>query len=214
MKRFFKISALILVYFLSSARSCDNQEQDDATRNEARVKVSRDSIISAFETDTLSVASLSAFQEAAKQKFSAFTDYLKILTDSATAEPFREQAAKMIGDLFVSGNATLHLPGYDSRKKTGITVEQLSTHGSEIWEEINTFVADSVIVQRLLHRISDSTYTGSLTFTFRTLQKQDIKSHSSKQTGSVDILLEKREKQFGSDTLKVWIIFLGNLKTY
>ena len=68
MKRFLRISALILVYFVASARSCNDAGKEDAAFAEAKERAAKDSIASAFSSDSLSPASLRAFESTARYK--------------------------------------------------------------------------------------------------------------------------------------------------
>jgi hypothetical protein len=211
MRRFLKISVLILVYFLTCSKSCDNEEQFTAERNKNRVMAEKDSLRSAFETDTLSAASLVAFQEAAFQKFSDFRDYLNILADTTLAVPFRIQAGEMIRGLFVSGDVSLLFRPGAQQGRIEVKVNQLDKPGREILDLVRGFTTDSVWTDRPLSRINDSACTGRLGFTTRFAGNKVIQS-SSIPDGMLDILLIKRNKAFGKDTLKVWAVYLGNMK--
>ncbi|MEI6456164.1 MAG: hypothetical protein WCO93_07735 [bacterium] len=211
MRRFIKISVLILVYFLTCSKSCDNEEQFTAERNKNRVKAEQDSLRSVFETDTLPTASLFAFQEAAKQKFSDFRDYLNILADTTLAGPFRSQAGEMIQDLFISGEVSLLFRPVTQQGKREVKIYQMDNPGREILALIRGFTADSVWTECPLSWINDSTCTGRLGFTSQFALKED-KQPPSIRNGMLDILLIKRNKAFGNDTLKVWAVYLGNMQ--
>jgi hypothetical protein len=75
------------------------------------------------------------------------------------------------------------------------------------------FIFDSIEISEPLHRINEFNYTGSLKFSLR---KKCPSSTNSESTGSdskkVDIIATKVMKQFGSDTLKIWQVFLGNIR--
>lgn len=184
MSRKIKISALILLYFLACAKSCDNQEQNTAARENARVKAVTDSLRAAFGADTLEPAALRSFEVSAKMKFSDYCDYLRILSDSNTAVPFREKAREMIGRLFLNGIAP----------------------------DMSMFEPDSVRVIEPLEYVSDSLYEGVISFWEKPGQLQNGKQGNDHSKGMMTIFLVKREKVFGNDTLNVWGVYLGEMK--
>jgi hypothetical protein len=137
MKFSLRLSVLIVLYLLLSAKSCNQQEEFDAAREQKRADSAKDSILSVFGSDTVTSSTLAAFEEEAKIKFADFFDYQDILSDTSAAPAFREQAREMAGELFISGNPAFHA--------------------------INTR-PDSVWVKQPLHRVNDSIFTGELGF--------------------------------------------------
>ena len=107
MKRFFMLSTLLLIYLLFSSRSCNNQEEFEAAREQKQLETSIDSISSAFSSDKLSSETLRAFEETARQRFADFVDYLAILSDTVAAPAFKENTRRMIRELFISDQCVL-----------------------------------------------------------------------------------------------------------
>ncbi|MGA2822010.1 MAG: hypothetical protein ABSE72_00615 [Bacteroidales bacterium] len=186
MRRTVKIFALILLYFLACGKSCDNDEQSNVQREQEKITAETDSLQLAFGADTLSSSSLLAYLETAKQKFYDFNDYLRIVTDTSIAGPFRDKTREMIRNLFITG--------------------------AEPAKNINPFRLDSVGIKETFHRINDSVYEGSLDFTYRSLRRSDKFINSSQETETITIYLIKRDKNFGKKKLWVWNVFLGKIE--
>ena len=186
MRRTVKIFALILIYFLTCGKSCDNDEKNDAQHEQRKVKTETDSLRSVFGTDTLSVSSLMAYMETAKQKLYDFTDYLQIVADTSAAEPFRNKAREMIYHLFIPGGEPTRI--------------------------ISPFGLESVNIKEPFQRINDSVYEGLLVFSYKTLQHPDKIVNTASETGTIEVFLAKRDKNFGKEKLRVWNVFLGKIE--
>jgi hypothetical protein len=186
MRRTVKIFALILLYFLSCGKSCDNEGKFDAQREQVKITAETDSLRSAFGTDTLSASSLMAYFETAKQEFYDFNDYLHIVADTSVAGPFRDKAREMIHNLFITD--------------------------AEPAKIISPFGLDSVGIKEAFQRINDSVYEGRLAYSFRTLQRSGKNIISSNETGTITVYLVKRDKNFGKEKLRVWNVFLGKIE--
>ncbi len=182
MKRFFYVPALILLYLLTTAKSCNDREQPDGAHEEARLTIIKDSIRSTFAAETLSVASLHAFEDAAVNKFSDLCDYQAIVHDTSVALPFREKAQEMIRGIFISGQASA-VPSWHA--------------------------ADSIWVQQPLQRTGNSIYSGKLGYTFNPKGQSTPNNQSRVTKDSIDFSVIKREKIFGTGSLLIWDVFLG-----
>jgi len=213
MKKIFYISALIFLYLLVAAKSCDNQEQSEEARDRNRIKLTRDSIRSTFESDTLSDASLRAFEGTAIIKLSDFSDYLAILQDTSKAMSFRDKAREMFRGLFIDENSVIQLWDPDKSGTREVTIKQLlldENIGSEPFGEI---IPDSVRVKQALWRTGDSIFTGKLSYSYTYNRYNPEKgSNSPLANGTIEFFLKHHEKTFGTDTLLVWDVFLGNVE--
>ena len=185
MRRTVKIFALILIYFLTCGKSCDNEEKNDDRREQVRVKAETDSIRSVFGTDTLSVLSLVTYLETAKQKFYDFNDYLQIIADTSAADPFRNKAREMIRTLFIPGGEPVRI--------------------------IRPFGLESVNTKEDFRRINDSVYEGSLVFSF-TPQQPGKTVSTVREKGTIKVFLLKIDKNFGREKLRVWNVLLGKIE--
>ncbi len=187
MRRFFRILPLVIIYFLCSAKGCNDNEQDSSLHEESDAARSRDSITSVFGSGNLDQASLRAFEVTAKSKLNDLADYLKIMNDSSAGKSFRYKAGEMAHSLFLNVN---HMPA-----------------------SLKEVEFDSIRVKEPLQRESDTVYSGQLDFTLRfTGAGNREKKNTLVQTKTIDIFTVKREKIFGRDTVKVWNVFLGDIR--
>jgi len=186
MSRIIKILTLILIYFIVSAKGCDHNEQDTGGLDQNQAQKVKDSITSMFETDTLSQASLRAFEATARLKLNDLTDYLKIINDSLADKAFKDKAREMAMALFVYGKkAPDNFQGVDF---------------------------DSVSVSRGLQRYSDTVYSGQLVVKVRWPNNAGVKGKIPPvKILTVEIFALKQEKIFGKDTVKVWNVLLGDI---
>ena len=187
MRKIFNLLTLILVYFIVSAKSCDNNEQFTRQSEQKQALQARDSITSAFEKDTLSETSLRAFEVTAQLKLNDLADYIKILNDSSADKAFKEKAGEMAAALIIPGKK---VPGF-----------------------LSGVIVDSVRVSRALQRMNDSMYSGQLSFTIQPSHSFKSKRDIPKvKTKIVDIFTLKQEKVFGKDTIRVWNVLLGDIR--
>jgi hypothetical protein len=213
MKRIIQISALILLYLLTTAKSCENREGADDANDAARVATARDSIRLAFESDMPSGTSLRAFEGAARIRLADFSDYLAIIQDTTVAEVFRKKANEMIRSLFISGNSVFRFPKPDRLGIGEVTVNQILAPGREFTPVFGKILADSIRVQQALHKAGDSIFKGILSYSC--LPTGDVPAKNREQvTGDVTVgfLLIRHEKRFGTETLMIWDIFLGDME--
>jgi hypothetical protein len=209
MNKILKILALINVILLLCAPSCGD-EQEMANREDTALIESRENIREEFETDYLTESSLSAYEVAAKQKLSDFVDYLRIITDTAIDVAFRQQAAEMIRGIFISDGVLVQKITDENIKE--LKVSQLITDGLENKLAIPLFSMDSIRIQEPLHRTGSVAYSGTIRFS----QNITYPSMPEEIQGSInrfaEIYLTKESKIFGSDTLHVWSVRLGDIR--
>ncbi len=213
MRRIFYIPALILIYLLTTAKSCDRQELYDESVDQFSAKRAQDSIKSIFESDTLSMVSLQAFEATAKIRLADFSDYLVIVDDTSVAETFREKAKKMIRGLFISENSVIRCSNPDNHKSTEIPILQLLKEGKEPQTDFERIIKDSIRIKDPLKIAGDSNYIGKLSFSFVAPRQKTSKSLKLPiGCGTIDFLVTRHEKMFGKDTLIIWDVFLGSMK--
>ncbi len=210
MIRLLKIFLIIAVLLVIGAPSCGD-EQADKNREESILRASRDSIRDVFETDYLTETTLMAYEAVAKQKLSDFTDYFKIMTEPSLDMSFRIKASEMIKSIFLSDHSNVQIISINESTKK-LDVLTLINCGLENKLSTSSFTFDSIRIHEPLHRISDDTYSGSLgfaqNFTDSVQPEQIIKS----ECRIADIFVLKEEKDFGSDTLKIWTVRLGEIR--
>ncbi|MCX6245949.1 MAG: hypothetical protein NTU98_14740 [Bacteroidetes bacterium] len=209
MKRILKLSAFILVYLLCCAKSCDNEEQFSAARNQKRIKSEKDSLTSAFGSDTLSATNLNAFEETAKNRFNDFFDYLAVLSDTTSAPEFMAHSKQMILGLFRSGNDFLRFTHPGEKKMVKTSLNELAGEKSSTEINIGSVKPDSLWISQNLHPVSDSAFAGRIGFSYRSINSgPDLKKYHL-AGGSIDFFAVKREKKFGKEVHKVWTVLLG-----
>jgi hypothetical protein len=210
MNRLIKISALLLMLLILGAPSC-NDEQENTSKEESILSEAKNDIKEKFETDYLTETSLFGFENAAKQKLSDLSDYLNILTDTTLDKSFRQKAAEKIKDSFQSGKVKINLNSSSQENAGEIEVNQLIKQGLDNQSIVGNFQFDSIHVKEPLHRLGNSTYTGRLTFVQNVDQLPDslLKNKSANKTA--DIYVIKELKAFGTDTLKIWTVRLGEI---
>lgn len=213
MRKFLFIFVAILAYLLLCSKSCGSDEKDDSAKQAAELTQTKVSIKNEFESDNLSKKSLRAFEVKAKQKLVDFSDYLDIYSDKQMDESFKSQARQMILDIFMSDTirvTTLLLQ--ESNAKYFQITEFLSSSSASGYNSMD-FIFDSIEVAAPLLRTDNFNYKGRLSFSRR------VKISSASDTlftgpdrMEVDIFASKVRKQFGSDTLQIWSVFLGDIR--
>jgi hypothetical protein len=211
MIRLIKISTLLFVLFILCAPSCED-EQLTINREEAILTETKNDIREEFETDYLNETSLFAYESAAKQKLNDFTDYLQIMTDTSMETAFRIKASEMLKLIFLSENVTLGLNEKGKGIQQKFEVYHLIKQGLENKLKLPPFSVDSIIVQEPLHRIGNTTYSGILRFSqnFTDPFQPGLIINSIRR--STDVHVIKEDKIFGTDTLKIWSVRLGEIR--
>jgi hypothetical protein len=208
MKRLLKIATLLLLYCLTTAKSCTNSEDNLAARQQFVVTATRDSIRKALEPDTLSAEALAAFEESARRKVLDLADYLNILSDTTLDKTFRKKAAGMIRGMFISDTVVLAINPPAMHRMKEETVGRLVT-GETAFCHVEF---DSVKVSRPLHKTGSGQYSGMLSSLFITQQDSPGTSKSgSDQVKSIEFNLVVHQTILGRDTLYAWKVLLGHI---
>ena len=211
MKRVIYIASLAFMYFLLCSKSCNQRERFEASREESRIEAARDSITSFFGADSLSLNSLKGFEESAKLKTGDFWDYLNLLSDPKTVSGFKSQTRAIIVELFLSDQCTFQLHTDGKRKLNLVKIAEMVDSTSKIQKNIFGLKPDSIWISTGLHELNDSTFTGQVGFRFPLSTRLTDNQGSHILGGAGEIWALKREKRFGSETLKVWDVLLGNI---
>lgn len=209
--RIFKIPLFIFVLLIIGAPSCVD-ERDAMEREEIMLKETKENIRKEFETEYLTEASLYATETVAKQKLSDLADYLRMLTDTSLEYTFRAKAGEMIKNTFQLENITLQL--FDAKEKAiqEIDVTKLISSGLENKLALPFFTFDSISILVPIHRIGNSNYSGTLKFLQNFTDTTSLELNMKFITRTVSVYVVKENKIFGSDTLLVWGVRLGQLK--
>ncbi|MBC8315982.1 MAG: hypothetical protein ISR57_03665 [Bacteroidales bacterium] len=188
-KRYLIIPGLLFAFILFSAKSCEEDTEENRRLEEAEYKEAVDRVKDEFEADFLREESLFVFEQKAKQNLKDFADYMNIANDTSLDSAFRNQAKAMTNELFY----LRHTP----------VISRYPT--------FKLFI-DSIHVIQPLQRTGDSEYQGILGFregVTRVSGQGAITSFISLK--KVEILAIKSDKLFGTDTLKIWKVYLGKL---
>jgi hypothetical protein len=213
MRKFMFIFVAILAYLVLSSKSCGTDEKDDAAKQEAELIETKASIKNEFESDDLSKKSLKAFEVKAKQKLVDFSDYLGICSDKQMDESFKGQARQMILDMFISDSVRINTLLLNEPDKKNIPINEFLSSRLAAGYNSMDFLLDSIEVVGPLRRIDDNNYKGRLSFS------RLVKACSASDTVllsparmEADIFASKVYKPFGTDTLLVWSVFLGEIR--
>lgn len=207
MIKILKISFLLIALSFLCAPSC-NDEQEAINREEEILNSARNDIKKEFESDYLDEAALFAHEAAAIQKLIDFSDYIKVLADTSLGLSFREKAGEMIANSFQSKNILIRLNQDKESPQNEISIQLLISTGLENKLFIPSFHFDSIRVQEALKRMGNSTYEGKITC----IQSFTHSYPAEKVTRTIEIFVSKKDKLFGSDTLKVWQSSLGEIR--
>jgi hypothetical protein len=210
MKRVLLFSVLGIAYLLFSAKSCNSREEFDAAREQKKIKSAKDSVASAFGSESPSTMTLHGYEQTAIIRFSDFWDYSNIICDTSNAIEFRTQAKQMLLDLFKSKNCFISFEGRNEAKNKDFTLAELIDSRSECEMYLENLKPDSIWISNYLYPVNDSTFTGKLGFSFnKTLSSTNrTKNHTGK--GTTEFFAVKRNKNFGKEKLKVWTVLLGD----
>jgi len=196
MKRIKYIWIIIILYLVCSARTCTENEDAAAKREEQYIKELKDSVKHVFMSDSLSAQSLRSFEITAIDRLNDFADYLKIVSDTSLELKFRQHAFEVAGNLLVNA-------------KTGIeTWNKNDLKGANYWAR-----PEQVIIRTPFVRENDTTYAGSLSFYQKWISFSD-----PQQTGNlsgpliINIYLVRSLKSFGNQQLRVWDVYLGEIE--
>lgn len=213
MRKFLFIFIATLAYLVLSSKSCGTDEKDDAAKKEAELIKTKASIKNEFESDNLSKKSLRAFEVKAKQKLVDFSDYLGICSDKQMDESFKNQARQMILDMFIADSIKVNSFLVNEMEEKNVPINKILNSDFGSGNNSMDFIFDSIEVEKPLRRTDEFNYAGNLTFS------RHVKVYSSTDTlfsgpakMEVEILASKVKKTFGTDTLQVWGVYLGNIK--
>jgi hypothetical protein len=209
MKRQLTIHVLIVIYLICSARSC-NDSETSGIRDEHKIVMVRDSVKEAFETGYLSDEALHEANLTAKQKLLDMTDYLHILNDTNIDRVIRKKASGMIRSLFLSEDVKLKLNPI--LKEEVIPLKNLLSDGLSGKYAMTDISIDSVMTVLPLRKINDTLYAGKLHFIYRVIGKSDALKQSGSTGRTLEISSVRGKKTFGSDTIRVWSVSLGNME--
>jgi hypothetical protein len=205
------ILILIMIYLVCSARTCTEDEAATAGREGKYIMNLKDSVKHVFMSDSLTEQMLLAYEVTAAQKLNDFADYLRIISDTTLDLKFRQHAAKLAKELFVTDDIELTSWSRSIPQLCLKTLENLISYslsgGVTFW---NQPVQINFI--KPFTSINDSTFTGDLSFNYKTLSLNGLDTLDIVSGRLViDVFLMKRTKSFGKEQLPVWDVYLGKM---
>ncbi|MCU0461433.1 MAG: hypothetical protein MUF36_05385 [Bacteroidales bacterium] len=203
---------LLLIYLVCAARTCNEDEEAAATREEQQVERLIESIEMAFTTETLTDSILRAYETTARDKLYDFADYLKIASDTSLDLKFRKQAAESIRNLFIPGQIKLlnwskyyHAKGQNS---LDLLIEQSLSGGISGWIQ-----PSQIKIKYPFNMLNDSIYKGGISFNPVYFPVKQIKeSEKGSAEFNIDVFLIRENKSFGDKKLRIWEVYFGNLE--
>ncbi len=203
---------LIIIYLACTARTCVEDEDAAAFREEKSVIAAKDSIRLVFTSDSVSYLSLRSYELTAAEKLIDFADYLKISADTTLDTEFRRHALEMAGSQFITKDAIMEdwyhgcpINTDKARETKGSVLALLNTDYWAMPEKIETI--NPLIMQ------NDSTYKGRLSFYQKWLSFSGYQNPANISGPlTIDFYLIKTMKYFGGQQLRVWDIYLGNIE--
>ena len=202
---------LIVIYIVCSARTCNESEEATEVQKEEYTMNLMNSVKHVFTSDSLSDHLLRAYEITATEKLTDFADYIKIISDTTLDLRFRQHAAELVRDLFISDE--IDLSGWSkSYPEPGLNIlEHLLSYslseGVLFWiKPIN------INIIKPFTSINDSTFTGNLSFINKCvpLSSRDTSEIESVEL-VIDIYLVKKVRSFGKDQISVWNVYLGDI---
>ena len=213
MKRYLFVFCALLAYLLFCSKSCQSPESDSFENPELEIAKIKDSIKNEFESEDLTKTALQAFEMKATEKLVDFSDFLNLYFDKEIDDTLKTQVRQMISELFISENVRMKISLSPEANKKGVKLSEfLMTEFTQDYDSIN-FRIDSINVLKPLRSRDDLCYSGILGFSL-TINGFSSSAVNFKQTQAlkVEMMVVKVEKSFGSDTLQIWKVFLGNMQ--
>ncbi|KAF0202448.1 MAG: hypothetical protein FD170_1915 [Bacteroidetes bacterium] len=213
MRKWILIFLAPAVYLLLCSKSCDSGQMDDDVLEKKNLNKTRDFIKTEAESETLSDQSLRAYEANAKQKLNDFADFLSIYYDQNIDSAMKKQAGNMIVKLFSSEEITIppFIPGVKWTVNPTLT-DLLKNENLPEYKSTKILI-DSITVREPLRYSGESLSKGTLTFSTRVISYSSSDSLVLERIKmEVEMLAKKVDKTFGSETLRVWGVFLGNMK--
>lgn len=203
----------LLAFLLFCSKSCETDGKQGAGNKESELMSTLDSITGLLSAEKPSGPTLRLLEVKARQKLADLSDYLQIFVDSSLDGSFRAHAGTMISDLFISDSVRISLVFIAGTTEQCMSLHDLLRSGPGRPGHALKFTFDSIVLEESLHRTDDRSYTGRISF----IQQYRDPSSSSREISfsvkkEVDITAEKVAKTFGSDTLKIWSVLLGDIR--
>jgi hypothetical protein len=156
---------------------------------------------------------LVGFEGRAIQKLEDFANYLEIISNKEYDITLRKHALSLAGKLFYNDNIKIK---NSDKLLSSLSVLELNEYLNSIlkngYAKITVEISNQSYIESLKQSKSDS-YSGKLLFEQTNTYIEDNKVQEKKtEKKEVDIILIRKEKEFGKKTIPVWNVFLGDIK--
>jgi hypothetical protein len=212
MKRLLNILLLVLIGMILCSKSCVD-ENEKVKWQEKQVAIARDSICYELGADDLSDQAMIAAEANAVQKLEDLAVYLEVYLDSSNDSLFRAKAGEMIRDVFVSNDCELTFGTVKNEKTKSTALGKFleNEFGKDILS--GHVIFDSIQVLEHLNKSGEELYSGKLTANQTiTLYRLADSIKSPVIPVTVNFTSRKQVKIIGQDTLKVWVVGLGDMR--
>jgi hypothetical protein len=212
MRRTFNILLLLSAYLLFCSKSC-NENKRGPKQDSDRQALEQDSLQRLLLSEDLSPELLRDAEVRARQKLTDFSDYLAIIADTTINDTFRSKSADLARRLFISDRVSIILTGKEDKNTIQLTPEEFTNI-----QRLNKLCkivpkVTGINTETPLQKVNDTLFTGNLGFEWFSPGKEEgtglfLSSHK----GNAAFHMARISKNFGTKKLKVWQVFLGELK--
>ena len=158
-----------------------------------------------FTEETLNTIQLQAFHQRAQQKLQDFADLSSIISDPQYDLSLRKASIPMAFRLFESKTSLIRY--YDFRLQE-VKLIPLNAYLDTLLTSQSKIQFDFTILSESTPLIREQEHFWSITFLQS--QKTVIGNYPSLKT-TINILLKKKEKKFGTQTKFIWEVLLGDI---
>ena len=209
MKRIPQTLLLILLYLVCCSKSCDSDTERRLESEQAQILASQDSVMALFTGKNLDETEMMAFGESGKMKLADLLDYIKMLEKESQSPVFQQQARKMILGLFDNDSVEIRIQTGKSNERKRTTLASFLLHQDEMLQHLSLLKADSAWILHPLQADTDTVFRGALGFSLSAAERTNNEPPAEPVTGSVEIILKQKEKEFGPKKVRVWNVYLG-----
>ena len=213
MKRYVISACSLLAFLVFCSKSCETPENEKDRLKNIELQATLDSIENSFLSETPSDQILRLLEEKAKQKLADLADYLKIWADKSIDSSFKDATEQMISELFVSDSVRIIMEVFEDKRNKYFLLKEFLKALNEPKESPVDFTFDSITLSESLGRINEHIYKGKLRFLLKTEKANSSGGiHFSAFRKGIDIIALRTGKQFGTDTLIIWSVLLGDMR--
>jgi hypothetical protein len=163
-----------------------------------------------FENDTLSAASLKAFETRASQKLKDVYDYTQMMLDPSIEKSFKMEAKQMMLALFESSENKIEITLQKNGGPQAIPIKDFTENA--IGKTSANFHFKIQNITTSLEITRNKTYKGLISYThtlYRIENSQPVIIQQGPMTSEYHI--KKIKKKFGASEKEIWEVLLGDI---